>query len=307
MSEVFKGSYDPYKEMHAFYGLDDPTADEQFRFAEAMEYLIRTSRDPEDKKAMSYNLAMYYRGIKNFALEKKYLEICAELGDPSGKEQLGFLWYYGPGDEQNYERAFHYFEDCKTRRGLYMMADMYRCGQYVPRDPEKSREIIEDLFAGVLPEKDDPRFYKTTLFPEVALRLVQTDLEDGEATDFDLGCLSDARRILSIRQQTRPFWGNIKLMRKILETTEEMRGSDRSLADLYDLLLFRETNAAVTFDHAGTRHRLDIFENEGETVYQLGQKWFHGAEDFLEKARIDQKRITTLYKQISDISVLYKG
>lgn len=46
MSDEFKGSYDPYEEMHAFYSLDDPTEDEQFRFVEAMEYLIRTTYDP---------------------------------------------------------------------------------------------------------------------------------------------------------------------------------------------------------------------------------------------------------------------
>ena len=36
-------SYDPYEEMKNFYRLDDPTEDEQFRFVEAMKYLIDTA------------------------------------------------------------------------------------------------------------------------------------------------------------------------------------------------------------------------------------------------------------------------
>ena len=81
MSGYSDDQYDPYEEMHAFYRLDDPTEEEQFRFVEAMKYLIDTAYDPADIIAFSYNLAMYYRGIKEFHLEKKYLEIGAEYGE----------------------------------------------------------------------------------------------------------------------------------------------------------------------------------------------------------------------------------
>ena len=33
-------SYDPYKEMHKFYRLDDPTDEQQFRFVEATDNFI---------------------------------------------------------------------------------------------------------------------------------------------------------------------------------------------------------------------------------------------------------------------------
>ena len=73
--------------------------------------------------------------------------------------------------------------------------------------------------------------------------------------------------------------------------------------DLYDLLTFEAKNAVVTFDYGVTNHTLKIFENDGEVVYQFYQKWFHGAEEFLEKARISRNRITTVNEQISNISV----
>lgn len=42
MSEYSGNYYDPWEEMHAFYRLDDPTEEEQFRFVEAMKYIIST-------------------------------------------------------------------------------------------------------------------------------------------------------------------------------------------------------------------------------------------------------------------------
>jgi len=47
----------------------------------------------------------------------------------------------------------------------------------------------------------------------------------------------------------------------------------------------------------------NIDKSQGEVVYQFGSRWFHGADDFLEKARVNQMRLTTVYHQIRDIKV----
>ena len=41
--QTFEDSFDPYQEMRAFYRLDDPTEEQQFRFVESMKYLIDTA------------------------------------------------------------------------------------------------------------------------------------------------------------------------------------------------------------------------------------------------------------------------
>ena len=294
--------HDPYAEMQAFYKLDDPTEEEQFRFVEAMEYLIQTAYDPADRIAFSYNLAMYYRDIKDFRLEKKYLEVAAESDESFLKEELGFLWYYGLGGEQNYEKAFQCFNACDSRKSQYMLADMYRFGQYVRKDRTTSRKIIEKLFDGIEPEANDPRFTLSTLFPEVALRYVQMNLEENKIMKYDFDRLLYARVILSIRQQRRPFWGNIRTMRDILETTSKMKEYDGDFIDIYDLLIFKSADAEISFFYK-RKYTLNIVEHEGEIIYQFNQKWFHGAEDFLEKARLDHRRITTLYDEITEIKI----
>lgn len=173
MYDHYIDMYDPYQEMTDFYRLDDPTEDDQFRFVEAMEYLIKNSAEPDDKEVYSYNLAMYYRGIRNFQLEKKYLEIAEKQGSRFCKEHLGFIWYYGLCDEPDYEKAYHLFKECDTRTGQFMIADMYHLGQYLEKNDNKCREILEELFDEAEPERNDPLFVLSTLFPEISLRLVR--------------------------------------------------------------------------------------------------------------------------------------
>lgn len=194
---------------------------------------------------------MYYRDIKDFLLERKNLEIGAELGEVYSKEQLGFMCYYGLGRPLDFEKVYQYFEECNTRRSQFMLADMYRFGQFVKQDLIKSRMILEDLMIPVDSERKDSRFAVSTLFPEIAVRIVQLDLSEEEDSEFDLDCLFDARDILSLRQSRSPFWGNIRTMRTIPETTVMMCGNDLDYIDLYDLLTSNLQNGHVTFDYEG--------------------------------------------------------
>lgn len=296
-------SYDPYKEMKEFYRLDDPTADEQFRFVEAMEYLIENSPTDDDIAAFSFNLAMYYRDIKDFRLEKKYLDICSQHGSEFGDLYMGFIWYYGLCGECDYEKAYKLFEKSNTRQGRYMIADMYHEGKYVRKDNDKCREILEELLDEVEPESNDDRFLISTLYPEIIVRLVRLNIEEEEDTEFDLNCLFEAREILSNRQGHRPFWGNIKTMKDILDTTVMMCGNDFDFVDLYDLLTFTKDNATVLFYYDGKEYSINIMKKGVETIYEFGDKWFHGAEDFLEKGRLDGQRITSLWYKVSNIKV----
>ena len=294
-------SYDPYQHLKEFYKLNNPTEEEQFRFVEAMDNIINTSPFPEDRLAGVFNLAVYYRNIKEFQLEKKYLEIGKKMGDAFCKEQLGFIWYYGLCGELDYKKAYRYFKDCGTRNGLYMIADMYHKGQCVDRNDYKCREILEDLMLELEDEKDDSRFVLSTVFPEVAVRLAKLNIETQEDSLYDLENLFDARDILAKRQQRRPFWGNIKTMQDILDATVDVSGNDYEFIDLYDLLTFEAKNGTVTFDYEEEIYQIDIFEYEGNVVYQFMDKWYHGAEDFLEKAMIEGDKITTVYDLILDI------
>lgn len=290
--------FNPIDEMHAFYRKDDPTEEEQFRFVESMKYLIETAYNKDDISAFSYNLAMYYHNIRNFQLEKKYLELGASVKSELAIEELGILWYYGLCGEINYKKAFHYFSESNTRRSLYMLADMYHYGQYVEKDVAKAREILENLYSMAADDIEDP---VNAVYSETVLRLVRLDIEEDRTTEYHLKALLSARKVLDICQQKDPSWENLKTMHRIIETIAELAGEPITFTDLYDLLAFDAKKATVTFVYNGVRQQLDIFPYENEIVYQFDGRWFHGAEDFLEKVRIDNYRITTIFDQISDI------
>ncbi|MBR6384244.1 MAG: sel1 repeat family protein [Lachnospiraceae bacterium] len=297
-----KEYYDPFREM-SYYKLDCPTEEEQFRFVEAMEYLIETAVFEDDVIAFSYNLAMYYRDIKDFRLERKYLEKGEELGSSICGEELGIIWYYGLGVEPDYEKAFHYFDENGSRLGKIMLSDMYKNGQYVRKNTEKCRKTLEKLMQDVECEKEDEHFYISTKFPEIAVRLTNLNIEEGCYTDNDFDNLLYARMILSIRQSVRPFWGNIILMKRILETIVLITGKNYDIIDLYDLLVFDLNKAIVFFEYNGIQGNLDIFDDGKETIFQYEGKWFHGPEDFLEKARFDGKRITTVLTKMKNVGI----
>lgn len=301
MGKYDEDGFDPYA---ARFTPDENVEEEEFRFIESMEYLIENETDLAGRQMASFNLASYYRNIRKFRLAKKYYEICADLGDNFSKEQLGFIWYYGLCGEQSFEKAFQFFRDVNFERSRYMIADMYHYGQYVEKDIDKCRELLEDLFSKVKKERSDPIFFISTLFPEVALRLVQLHIEEEKENLLDLYCLYDARDILAIRQQRAPFWGNIKTMHRILETTKNLCGTDYKFSDLYDLLILDTETGLAIFDYNDEEYRIEIFPHDGEIIYQFGDKWFHGAEDFLERARIDNQQITAIYDLIFNINFL---
>ena len=236
-------------------------------------------------------------------MKKKYLEMGAEEDSFVLKEELGFLWYYGLCGKPDYEKAYRYFIEAKGKRSKYMLADMYSCGQYVRKDKARSRKILEQLFDEVESDYKETIFWDSTVFPEVALRLARLNIEEEQESLSDLECLISARKILSVRQKNSPFWGNLKTMRSILRTIELMTEKDSELIDLYDLLTFEREKAVVTFECDGVKKRLDIFPNGGEVVYQFEDRWFHGAEDFLEKARIGKARVTSIIDRISNIEI----
>ena len=156
------------------------------------------------------------------------------------------------------------------------------------------------------PDINDSRFYISSRFPEVAQRFARISLECGMTDEFDIEYLNVARNILAVRQQNSPFWGNIKTMHDILECKEEISRDGYECNDIYDLLTLDTGKCSVTFEYNMSQNRIETFTDQGETVYQYGRKWFHGAEDFLDKARIDHKRITTVYDLISNIHLVDK-
>ena len=85
---------DALKALQEYYDVTNPAPDDEFKFTEALGYLIEETKNP---KYMT-ELGWYYCAKKRFDLEIKYLEMAAEYGYLPAMEELGYMWYYGQHD-----------------------------------------------------------------------------------------------------------------------------------------------------------------------------------------------------------------
>ena len=85
------------KIVNGYYDLENPTEDDDFRYTEALGFLIDTTKEPK----YMYNLGWFYCSKKRFDLELKYLEMAAECGYTPAMEELGYMWYYGQHGEKD--------------------------------------------------------------------------------------------------------------------------------------------------------------------------------------------------------------
>ena len=124
------------------------TDEEVFVFTEAMEFLIRETREPE----YMMNLGGYYYEQRQFDLALKYYEMAAEQGDIDAYICLGYIWYYGRTGRKDYKKAFYYFcagRDAGDLQAAYKVADMYKNGYFVEKDYARYCSIIEELYPKV--------------------------------------------------------------------------------------------------------------------------------------------------------------
>ena len=129
-----------------YYQLTNPTDDDRFLYTEALDFLISETKSPD----VMVELGAFYYEQKRFDLALKYYELAAEYDNIYAISDLGYIWYYGRTGSIDYEKAFHYFDKARKMGDLvaaYKVADMYRNGYYVEKDPDKYKAIIEELYS----------------------------------------------------------------------------------------------------------------------------------------------------------------
>ncbi len=279
--------------MNDFYGLSDPSEEEAFTYTEAMDYLIRETKNPE----YMLSLGGYYYEEKRFDLALKYYEMAADLGNINAMICLGYIWYYGRTGKRDFEKAFNYYsagQKAGDVQSAYKVADMYKNGYFVEKDYGKYCAIIEELY----PKVASCRYLGDPL-PEVFTRLARIRMEQGrndEAEDL----LWQAKDFLAQRIRFHPFFGNLSIMKWLEEDLERL---DAVEPDLYSLYVLLKKPSAVTFEYKGKKMTVESVEEDGEIAIRFHDKWFRTVDDFFAKAKIDGELLTTLYDKLYDWEV----
>jgi tetratricopeptide (TPR) repeat protein len=270
--------------------------DEVFMFTEAMNFLIEEEHDPAD---MMY-LGGYYYEMQRFDLALKYYELAATYDYDLAFECLGYIWYYGRTGEKDYKKAFEYFSKLMEKGNpvcTYKVADMYKNGYYVEKDQAKYEQIIEDLYPRVKNMGDvfDP-------IPEVFTRLAKIRVDQGrkeEAVDL----YQEAKKVLAERISYNAFFGNLNIMKWLIDDLYELIPFDKDNFDFYDLYYLLKTPNNITFTYEGDVQCLESEMEGNETVVCFNGRWFRSRDDFFKDAFTGYFKLTEIYDQFHDFRV----
>lgn len=275
----------------------NPTEEEEFMFIEAMSFLINERKSPKD---MMY-LGGYYYGIKNYDLALKYYEMAAEMDYDDAYECLGYIWYYGRTGEEDYKKAFYYFSKMMDKGNLvatYKVADMYKNGYYVEKNINKYESIIEDLYFKVKKCRNvfDP-------IPEVYTRMARIFKERGELNE-SVNLYLYAKRVLSQRNAINPFFGNLSIMKWLIDDLYTSIDFDEEFFDFYDLFYLLKTPHIVSFAFQDTTMVVESVMEGKECTVCFNGKWFHNRDEFFAKASFGDTLLTALYDDLYDFEIV---
>ena len=268
-----------------------------FLFTEAMDFLIQKECRPQD---MMYLGGVYY-DMKRFDLALKYYEMAAACDYDEAYECLGYIWYYGRTGERDFKKAFEYFSKMMDKGHLvatYKVADMYRNGYYVEKDLIKYEAMIEDLFTKVSMCRNvfDP-------VPEVYTRLARIRTGQGrpeEAVELYLR----AKDFLAQRIRYNAFFGNLNIMKWLIDDLYSLTEFDEEFFDFYDLYYLLKTPHTISFCRDDEVYRLESVMEGQECAVNFNGKWFRSRDEFFQEALLGEEKLTTIYDDLYDFEVV---
>ena len=280
-----------------YYDLTNPSEEDTFLLTEALAFLI----DETDETRYMVDLGAIYYEQRSFDLALKYFDMAAQRGDVTALSNLGYIWYYGRTGARDYRKAFECFSRAADLGDLvarYKVADMYENGYYVPKDPEKYKSIIEELYPIVRRTRspNDPK-------PEICTRLARIRAEEG-CVDEALRLYDEARPVLEKRIQDRPFFGDLNIMKSLIEDVYRLRPFDEAGMGLYDLFEALKKPGLARFTFEGRVHEAEALEEDGAVIIRFDDKWYRTVDIFFQKAELDGELLTSRYEELHDFEVI---
>lgn len=282
-----------------FERMENPSEEDIFLYTEAMDYLIRETADPADM----LNLGSYYYEKKHFDLALKYYEMAAEYKLPNAYEGLGYIWYYGRTGKRDFEKAFHYYSLAKEAgitEAAVKVADMYKNGYYVEQDYEKYKAIIEELYPKVIKAR-----YLNEPVPEICTRLAMIRKEEGNI-DEAVRLLYQAKNFQAQRLRYNNFFGDINIMKWLIDDLYEMTEFDEYDFDLFDCmwLLRGQESVTIGFFYKDMPLTIEAVVENGELTIRWGNEVYPDRDEFYAKAMVGDQRLMSLQDDLYGFEVL---
>lgn len=267
------------------------TDEDEFMFTEAMNFLIEEEHKPQD---MMYLGGWYYEQ-RRFELALKYYEMAAAFDHDPAYECLGYIWFYGRTGERDYKKAFEYFSKLMEKGNLvssYKAADMYKNGCYVEKDHDKYVEIIELLY----PKAQKLQYVEEPL-PEIFTRLARIRIEQGRKADA-IELYLKAKDWLSWRIKYNAFFGNLNIMKWMVEDLYTLIEFDPDVFGLFDFYYLLKTPHKVTFEYEDKEYCVESVQEENNCSIHFGDKWYVDLDAFFQNAAINNVKLTAIWDEL---------
>lgn len=281
---------------HDFDKNQTPTDEDKFMYTEGMDFLIKETGE----SYYMMELGGWYYEQREFMLAKKYYEMAAALDDSNAYLSLGYIWYYGRVGEPDYKKAFECYKKAGEQGSIvaeYKLADMYKNGYYVEKDYCRYKDIIEKLY-----DKVENAQYLDEAKPEIFTRLAAIRAEEGrkaEAAELYLV----AEDFLAQRIKYNPFFGNLTIMKYLIDNLYKLLDFDWYDISFYDLYYVLQAPSVVTLtfmDDGGNEMtgKLSSVCDDSSIAVEFNGKWFRTIDDFFAKAELGGHRLTEIYDRI---------
>lgn len=262
----------------------NPSEEDFFIFSEAMDFLISREHNPRDMM----NLGGVYYEMRNFDLALKYYEMAAGYDYDPAYECLGYIWYYGRTGTTDYKKAFEYFSKLMKKGNLvasYKVADMYKNGYYVQKNYNEYKNIINKLYPKALKCNNvfDP-------VPEIFTRLANIKKDEGNTLEA-ANLLLKAKNWLGQRIHYSSFFGNLNIMKWLIDDLYDIIDFDEEYFDFFDLYYLLKSPHEIIFEYNGQPQRLTSVLEDDEIGVCFNGNWFRGRDEFFKKAVIDGTNI----------------
>ena len=179
----------------------------------------------------------------------------------------------------------------------YKVADMYKNGYYVEKDQKKYEQIIEALYPKV---KDMDNVFDPV--PEVSTRLARIRKDQGRTEDaIDLYLY--AKDFLAQRIRFNAFFGNLNIMKWLIDDLYELIEFDEDYFDFFDMYYLLKTPHKITFMYGDDEQKLESVMEGDECSVCFNGKWYHSRDAFFKDASINNTKLTALYDDLYGFEV----
>ncbi len=274
--------------LHTYYELTSPSEEDEFRYIEALDYLIHKTK--QSKYMME--LGGWYYANKQFDLAEEYYLMAAELKDIDAYQCLGYIYYYGRVGQPDYKKAYTYYKlasDANDLIASYKLADMYRNGYYVKKDYEKYVSMIKSLYPKI---KDAKNVFEP--LPEIYSRLARIYKQEGELGKA-IQLLLYAKSFQAQRLMYNGFFGDLSIMKSIVMDLYQLMEFDQDIVDLFDLYYVLQAPAKVILSIDQKEHTIEAKEENKRIYISMDNKNYENIDEFFLRAKIDQERLSAQY------------